>query len=316
LTPRPGIVTLGALDSRFKYMKAKYLSIAICVVFLPALPAHDTLAGQPDVSVQILATFDYPGTGNMTLPQKITDRGEIAGYFIDPGGVARGFTRSRPGVFSAPIVEPNDTGNVTQVRGINAAGLLCGYYNDTVSHGFFLSGNTFTEFNYPDAISTFVLGLNDVGDFCGDFDPTTGGRLAFVSIGGTLTSFGVPGATMNSAFDLNSAGEIAGDYLDSGSVTHGFFRDAAGTLTFPIDFPGASATLPFGINDQGVIVGRYTDSAGAEHGFILKMPGRFTSYDYPGATFTSLNGITDRGIVCGRYDDGSGLLHGFIARIR
>jgi hypothetical protein len=116
-------------------------------MFFLILPTSHTFARQPDVSIQILATFDYPGTGNMTLPQKITDRGEIAGYFIDSTGVTRGFTRSRPGVFSAPLAEPNDTGNLTQVRGINAAGQLCGYFNDTISHGFFLSGSIFTEFN-------------------------------------------------------------------------------------------------------------------------------------------------------------------------
>jgi hypothetical protein len=112
-------------------MKTNHLLLALCAIFLLALPTRHTLARQPDVSIQILATFDYPGTGNMTLPQKITDRGEIAGYFIDTTGANRGFTRTRSGSFSAPIAEPNDTGNVTQVRGINAVGLLCGYYNDT-----------------------------------------------------------------------------------------------------------------------------------------------------------------------------------------
>ena len=64
---------------------------------------------------------------------------------------------------------------------------------------------------------------------------------------------------MNNAFSINNSNEIAGSYLDSASITHGFFRDASGALTFPIDFPGASSTFPFGINDQGIIIGRYTD---------------------------------------------------------
>ena len=297
-------------------MKIKsFLFVCSAIFFLPFL-ALDGVAEQPQVSIQILATFDYPGVGNSTLPQKINDRGNVAGYFLDSGGVARGFARTRNGTFSPPIVEPNDTGNLTQVRGINAANILCGYFVDTANHGFFLSGNNFTQFDVPGALSTFVLALNDAGDFAGDFDPPTGGRLAFVSIGGNITSFGVPGATMNSAFSINNSNEISGDYLDNDSITHGFFRDASGTLTFPIDPPGAVATFPFGINDKGMIVGRYTDGAGTDHGFILKMPNSFVSFDYPGATFTSLNGINNQGIVCGRYDDGSGILHGFIGRIR
>ena len=297
-------------------MKIRIFLVAFCAIVFLALPAPNTLAQQPAVSIRILTTFDYPGVGNSTLPQKINDRGNVAGYFIDSGGVTRGFARTRNGTFSPPIVEPNDTGNLTQVRGINAANVLCGYFFDTANHGFFLSGGTFTQFDVPDALSTFLLAINDAGDFAGDFDPPTGGRLAFVSIGGNITSFGVPGATMNSAFSINNSDEISGDYLDSGSITHGFFRDASGTLTFPIDPPGAAATFPFGINDRGMIVGRYTDGAGANHGFILRMPNSFVSFDYPGATFTSLNGINNQGIICGRYDDGSGILHGFIARVR
>jgi len=297
-------------------MKMRILLFAfLAISFLP-FPALDAVAQQPQVSIQILATFDYPGVGNSTLPQKINDQGNVAGYFIDSAGVTRGFARTRKGNFSPPIVEPNDTGNLTQVRGINAANVLCGYFFDTANHGFFLSGNTFTQFDVPDALSTFVLALNDAGNFAGDFDPPTGGRLGFVSIRGNITSFGVPGATMNSTFSINNSNEVSGDYLDSGSVTHGFFRDSAGTLTFPIDPPGATATFPFGINDKRIIVGRYTDGAGTDHGFILKMPNSFVSFDYPGAIFTSLNGINNHGVVCGRYDDGSGILHGFIGRIR
>ena len=297
-------------------MKIRIPLVACLATFFFPFSAFDTAAQRPQVSIQILATFDYPGVGNSTLPQKINDQGNVAGYFIDSGGVTRGFVRTRNGTFSPPIVEPNDTGNLTQVRGINAANVLCGYFFDTANHGFFLSGNTFTQFDVPGALSTFVLALNDAGDFAGDFDPATGGRLAFVSIGGNVVSFGVPGATTNSAFSINNSNEISGDYLDSGSVTHGFFRDSAGSLRFPIDPPGATATFPFGINDKRMIVGRYTDGAGIDHGFIFKMPNSFVSFDYPGATFTSLNGINNQGLVCGRYDDGSGILHGFIGRIR
>jgi hypothetical protein len=79
----------------------------------------------------------FPGAGNSTLPQKINDAGDIAGYYIDSSGVTRGFVRSRTGAFSPPIVEPNDTGNRTEVRGINNLRTLCGsYLADNFSHGF------------------------------------------------------------------------------------------------------------------------------------------------------------------------------------
>jgi hypothetical protein len=100
----------------------------------------------------------------------------------------------------------------------------------------FLSGDTFTQFDVPDALSTFVLALNDAGNFAGDFDPPAGAP-GVCQYRRSITSFWrVPGATINSAFSINNSNEASGDYLDSGSVTHGYFRDSAGTLTFPLGF--------------------------------------------------------------------------------
>ena len=84
----------------------------ICLLAVFCLPAFATLA-QPQITIQILSTFDYPGTGNSTTPQGINNRGDIAGHFTDSLGANRGFLRLKNGNFSPPIVEPNDTGNLT-----------------------------------------------------------------------------------------------------------------------------------------------------------------------------------------------------------
>src|SRR5215472_2481501 len=74
----------------------------------------------PDlISIRVVTTFDYPGTGNSIFPQKINDAGDIAGVYLDSSDVNRGFVRFRNGNFSAPIVDPNDTCNVTEGNGIN-----------------------------------------------------------------------------------------------------------------------------------------------------------------------------------------------------
>src|SRR5438093_11421767 len=80
------------------------------------------------VSIRVITTFDYPGTGNLTLPQKINERDDIVGEFIDSNGVGRGFVRFANGRFSAPIVEPNDTCNVTTGKGINTSRVIGGIY--------------------------------------------------------------------------------------------------------------------------------------------------------------------------------------------
>src|SRR4029434_7727552 len=93
------------------------------------------------------SVFDYLGTGNSNLPQKINDRGDIVGIYLGSGFFSRGFVRFSNGSFSAPIVEPNDTVGLTEGRGINNSGTVCGNYltSDGNQHGFFLSGGTYTE---------------------------------------------------------------------------------------------------------------------------------------------------------------------------
>ena len=271
------------------------------------------------VSIRVITTFDYPGIGNEgTQPQKINDTGDIVGAYQDSSGVSRGFVRFRNGNFSAPIVDPNDTCDFTYGSGINNSRLVCGEYSAgdcTTNHGFFLMGGNFSEFDVSDSLSTDVLGVNNVDDFCGDFTDATGLTQGFVSIGGTITPFSVPGATSMTASGLNSSNQSVGYYTDASGITHGFWRDNNGALHFPIDPPGSTLTGLIGNNDSNWMVGRYVTVDGVTHGLFFVPPNRFFTFDYPGSTFTSFNGINRDGFICGRYRDASGIGHGIIARL-
>src|SRR5258705_13160170 len=133
-------------------MKPKQIFISI-LALLFVFPLMGTFAQQAanSGSIEVVTTFDYPGTGNLTLPQKINERGDIVGEFIDSSGVVRGFVRFSDGSFSAPIVDPNDTGGFTEGRGINNSRTVAGDYVGSDDHfqGFFLSGGTFTEYDVP-----------------------------------------------------------------------------------------------------------------------------------------------------------------------
>ena len=232
--------------------------------------------------------------------------------------MTRGFIRFSDGSFGDPIVDPNDTVGFTEGRGINNSGTVAGDYviSDGTLHSFFLSGDTFTEYNVPGAVSTSVLGINDPGVFTGAFDPDGSGIFqAFVSVDGTLTPFSVPGAAGTFAYEINNSEELTVGYYIDGVILHGYYRDSSGTLHFPIDPTGSTATVLFGLNDRNWVVGRYA-SSGATHGLFFIPPNQFSTFDYPGSTFTSLNGINDKGIIVGRYVDASGIAHGFLARIR
>jgi hypothetical protein len=300
-------------------MKPKHIFISILAVLF-VFPLMGTFAQQAATSgsIEVITTFDYPGTGNQTQPQKINSRGDIVGVFIDSTGVQRGFVRFSNGTFSAPIVDPNDTVGFTQGRGINDSGTVCGDYatSDGNDHGFFLSGGTFTEYDVPGALSTDVLGINNPGNFSGDISNDDLTIQAYISVGGTITSFSVPGAVATLAYQLNNSNKlVVGYYVDASGILHGQYRDANGALHFPIDPPGSTATVLFGDNDRNWVVGRYADSSGLTHGLFFTAPNNFFTFDYPGSTFTSLNGINDQGFICGRYVDASGIAHGIIARV-
>src|SRR6266436_5729893 len=302
-------------------MKPKHIfNIILAVLFV--FPLMGTFAQQAanSGSIEVITTFDYPGTGIVTTsPQKINERGDIVGEFIDSNGVASGFVRFSNGSFSAPIVDPNDTVGFTEGRGINNSGTVCGDYAspDGNNHGFFLSGGTFTEYDIPGALSTDVFGINDAADFTGTFSNDDVTQQAFVSVGGTVTSFGVPAATATLAYQINNSKQlVVGYYIDSSGILHGYYRDTNGALHFPIDPSGSVQTILFGDNNRNWVVGRYADASGVIHGLFFVPPNKFFTFDYPGSTFTSLNGINAQGFICGRYVDASGIAHGFLARIR
>jgi len=290
-----------------------------CAVGFMTVALTGALAQEPTgFSVRLVSTFDYPGTGNQTRPQKISDIGDVVGIVVDSSLVSRGFIMYRDGTFSPPLVDPNDTGNLTEGRGINNSRLVCGDYFDAASgtfHGFFFSNNTYRNYDVPDSTTTIVLGLNNSGDFAGSATPTGGIQEGFLSIGGTVTEFAVPDATATLAYQLNSLKKSCGYYIDSFGVTHGFFRDSDGTLIAPLDPVGSTGTILFGNNDMNLIVGRYSDSTGATHGIVFIPPNRFVVYDVPGSTFTSLNGINKQGRIVGRYTDSSGIDHGILATL-
>jgi len=302
-------------------MKPKQIIISILAVLF-VFPLMGTFAQQASnaFSIQVITTFDYPGTGNLTLPQKISERGDIVGEFIDSSGVVRGFVRFSDGSFSAPIVDPNDTVGFTEGRGINNSGTVDGDYvgADGFVHSFLLSGGTFTEYDVPGTVQTNLLSINDNGDLTGAFDPDGSGIFqAFIDHGGTITSYSVPGAAGTLAYEMNNNKKLTvGYYIDASGILHGQYRDANGALNFPIDPTGSVATVLFGVNNRNWVAGRYADSAGVTHGLLFVPPDSFTTFDYPGSAFTSLNGISSQGNICGRFVDASGIAHGFIARVK
>ncbi|MEO8043454.1 MAG: hypothetical protein ABI674_00990 [Spartobacteria bacterium] len=290
----------------------------VCLLAVLTLPLLGAVA--PAATIEVLQTFDFPGVGNSTLPQKISDQGVMVGTVIDVNGVEQGFfykpriTRFSDTAFS----DPNDTGQVTRGRGINNQRHACGEYkngSDATFHGYIFEHPTFTNFDVAGSLDTIPLGLNNAGDFVGTAIFSDGTQPAFLNLGGTVSTFAVPGAVATFAYQINLRIESIGYYVDSSGVSHGFTRDKRGNLTFPIDMPGATGTMLLGNNDLGYGVGRYTDAAGMTHGLFYITPDQIMTYDYPGSTFTSLTGINQGGFISGYYLDAAGIFHGIWAKL-
>jgi hypothetical protein len=301
-------------------MKPKTALVYILTVFT-ALPLVGTVA--PAATVTVLQTFDYPDfleQTTATLPQKISDQGDVVGTVIDVTGAVQGFIyKPRTARFSAAFHAPDDTGHVTQGRGINNRRHVVGEYlngTDGTFHGYKLVHPNFVEFDIAGVLDTIPLGINNVGDFVGSVILSDGTQPAFVSLRQIVTMFAVPDATATFAFQLNTLNQIIGYYVDVDGITHGYTRDTDGTLTYPIDVPGSTGTILFGNNDSNWGVGRYTDAAGVTHGLYFVTPDDIQTYDYPDATFTSLNGINKQGTLCGYYLDAAGIYHGFMAKLK
>jgi hypothetical protein len=292
-----------------------------CALGFAALAVTGALAQSPEspaaISIQLVSTFDYPGTGNQTRPQKINTAGDIAGVFVDINGISYGFQRLANGHFGPPITDPNSPTPFTEGRGINDSGTVVGDYTDSAGafEGFFLNHNTFTNYD-PEPTFTIVLGVNNAGDFSGSVIPSSGIQSAFVSIGGVMTDFVVPRAAATLAYQINTTNTSCGYYIDTAGLTHGYYRNPDGTLHAGIDPAGSTGTIVFGNNDANFIVGRYSDAGGVTHGFLFIPPRRFVVYDFPGATFTSLNGINGSNQIVGRYTDPStGIDHGILLQV-
>ena len=285
------------------------LLVAVSLVFLCR-----QMFAQQEVTFEILGSFDYPGAVD-TYATGSNDRGDVAGYFLHSTNRHQGFVRFADGTFSEPIVHPDAIN--TNVRDINNAGTMCGFYSllDGTYRGFLLSGSTFTNIDVG-WDNTFVTGVNDAGNFCGYTETESGQAQAFVSIDGTITTFSVPRTSVTRAEGINNLNQVVGWTVDHFGNGNGFRRDADGTLNWPIRAEGLINSFIFGLDDKGRMVGSGRSDPETGHLLFLRPSHRFAFFDYPGAPGSLFYGVNNRGQICGYYQSADFRAHGFVVRVR
>jgi hypothetical protein len=200
-----------------------------------------------------MTVFDPPGSTMTEIPpsRAINDFGAVTGdYWVCSADLSscavHGFIRSANGKyvsFDAPGANPDPNFGGTYPQAINALGEVTGYYGDSnsVFHGFVRHADgRMTSFDFPTTCTNTTTPPQDCA-YEGTF----------------------PAA-------VNVLGQVVGAYYGEDGNSHGFLREADGTIR-TVDFPNANdVTQIQTINDFGQMTGIVTDSNAVEHGVIVK----------------------------------------------
>jgi probable HAF family extracellular repeat protein len=172
------------------------------------------------------------------------------------------------------------------------------------SIAFLYSGGTFTNIEFPGAISTGVGGINDAGQIVGSFSDTNNIAHGFLYSGGIYTQIDVPGG----ASGINDEGQVVGTYdvgtPTSGITQYGFIynihTDTYTTLNDPLATGG---TFAIGINDKGQVVG-YFNGAQGDQAFLYS-DGVYTNLSPSISSFNIAVGINNAGEIVGFTQESS-----------
>jgi probable HAF family extracellular repeat protein len=205
---------------------------------------------------------------------------------------------------------PSALPSSTQAWGINDAGHIVGFYEDSnfLAHGFIFAGGQFTTFDAPGAFQTYLVGINNAGDIVGYYATSApcAGNHGFLLSGGIFTQIDFPGGFLGCdpttiALGISNTGQVVGSYVDS-TGSHGFISSGGAFTTLDVPSSQSTAgaccqTIPRGINSGGAVVGYYIDNNG-DHGFLFAN-GQYTTIDLFGfgGPGTIAYGINDAGAI-------------------
>ena len=182
-------------------------------------------------------TISVPGSQCCEQANGINNAGQIVGYFQSnpsTSGYGNGSFLYSAGSVTT-IVSPGDF--ATEAFGINNGGqTVGGISNPRVgSHPFVYQGGVFTAINPPCCGDSFAAAINNAGQIL------VNANASFLYDNGVYGDAIVfPGAQKTVASAINDSGAIAGYYVDSSSVTHGFFA-----TPLPVSNPTAAISIDF-----------------------------------------------------------------------
>ena len=168
---------------------------------------------RPKGGAPALVTKD--GTPVIGIAQGVNASGEFVGdYFREPGSTPlRGGYKGKNAAFQSDVTLPFAAVRVAP-RAINAKGDIAGWFiaeAGAAPQGFVIRNGVTTVLNHPDAVITFVQGMNNKGEISGSWEDAAGGSHGFHLAADlvTWTSFDAPESDITQAWQINSLGQIA-----------------------------------------------------------------------------------------------------------
>lgn len=204
---------------------------------------------------------------------------------------------------------------VTGYRGINTAGDIVGYYQETAepetAHAILMRGGVATVIDPPSERDRRAFGINDHNVIGLSYD----GRHTVMWDGATYTPVIYPGAAGTVVRTLNNRGDVGGEYsfvLTDDTTAFPFLR--VDGVFIALEFPSAVRASVRGLNDAGQAVG-YTQSAdGLRQCFVRAPDGAITTLTRPDAILMMCAGINNHGHIVGAWARADRRLHGFVWR--
>lgn len=153
-----------------------------------------------------------------TLPIKISPSREIVGCFHDTNFLVdmRGYVQRRDTVTSFELHSSTMHNGVTP-SGKTVAGIR--FETAATVHGYVLTRDIYTQFDYPGATFTQAWDINPSGKVVGYFNPVVSHGFSLDANG--FTQIDVPGSSFTRIFGINPQGDMVGSYGDANGV-HGF----------------------------------------------------------------------------------------------
>ena len=256
-------------------------------------------------------TIDVPGVDFLAVTAS-SDFGDYAGYTLDPeSGKEVAFTLI-DGVFRTYDFPGSQN---THFYALGNDGRAAGHYQDNngLYHGVVLEDGKLRQYDFGDAIQTFIYGISDTtGALTGNWIDASGVHRGFS--GAEIIEF--PGASETHAHFVNASGGMVGSYVDAEGIYHPYVRTPDGRFV-SIDLPRA-ASLEFyfvhGINDARVVVSRAKPVGDVPRTYVGTFQEGLAEVKVPGSVSTEGWNINQDGSFVGHYESADGRTHGFIAR--